>query len=161
MGSRRRPRDERGIAVVEMALVLPLAMALLLGIFTSGSAYFKKISLVDSTRDGARYGASLKVGNLSLADWRQAVRNRVAELSGGQLEAADVCAELVNPRLQPLDTSCGVSYPSGAASDPSFIKPASVVKVSVAKVTKLEFIFFSTSPTLSAKVAARYERDII
>ena len=159
MDVRRRARDEGGIAVVEMALVLPLAMALLLGIFTGGSAYFKKISLVDSARDGARYGASLKVPGTGLADWRSAVRNRVAALSGGQLAASDVCAALVRPTG--FDLSCGVADPSGAASDPSFLTPASLVKVSVNKPTKLEFIFFSTSATLSTKVAARYERDII
>lgn len=157
MGQRRN--DERGSVLVEMALVLPLAFAILLGIFTGGSAYFKKISLVDATRDGARYGASLKVPLGGLAEWRQAVRGRVAALSGGQVQASEVCAELVVPTG--LNTACGVTDPAGAASDPSILTPASLVKVSVSKVTKLEFIFFTSSPTVSAKIAARYERDIL
>jgi Flp pilus assembly protein TadG len=145
--------------MVEMALLLPLAMALLLGIFTGGSAYFKKISLVDATRDGARYGASLKIPSAGVADWRLAVQNRVAQLSGGQVSASEVCADLVVPTG--ANVSCGVTDPAGAASDPTALAPASLVKVSVSKVAKLEFMFFSTSPTVSAKVAARYERDII
>ena len=160
MGRRpARARDEGGNALVEMAVVLPLAMALLLGIFTGGSAYFKKISLVDAARDGARYGASLKVPVGGIEAWRQAVRERVAELSGGQLSASQVCADLVVPT--DTNTACGVADPKGASTDPTVFLPASVVKVGVSKPTKLEFMFFSVTPTLSAKVAARYERNII
>ena len=147
--------------MVELALILPLVMALLLGIFTGGSAYFKKISLVDAARDGARYGASLKHDAASggLAQWRQNVKNRVVAVSGGQLTLADVCAELVTPTGS--DATCGVGDPAGAAADPSALAPASLVKVSVAKATKLEFVFFTATPTLTAKVVARYERDIL
>ena len=155
----RRTRDERGSSLVEMALVLPLTMALLLGVFTGGSAYVRKISLVDAAREGARYGASLKVPATGINGWRQAVASRVVELSGGELTVADVCTDLVVPTGS--NTACGVTDPAGAASDPSSLTPASVVKVSVTKPTKLEFMFFTTTPTLSAKVAARYERDII
>ncbi len=136
-------------------------MALLLGIFTGGSAYFQKISLVDAVRDGARYGASLKHDAASggLAQWRQNVKNRVVELSGGQVTAAQVCAELVTPTG--AETSCGVADPAGAASDPTVLAPASLVKVSVSKPTKLEFVFFTSTPTVTAKAVARYERDIL
>ena len=152
-------RTERGTALVEFALVLPLAFSILLGVFTGGHAYFQKISLVDAARDGARYGASLKVQNNNVNEWRQAVKNRVAALSGGQVTAAQVCAELVKPTG--LNTACGVADPQGAASDPTSLTPASIVKVSVSKAARIEFIFFSTSPTIASKVAARYERDIL
>jgi Flp pilus assembly protein TadG len=153
--------DERGTGLVELALILPLIMALLLGIFTGGSAYFQKISLVDAAREGARYGASLKsdVTGGGLATWTLNVQNRVVALSGGQVTAADVCAALVKPTG--ADTTCGVSDPSGASTDPTSLTPASVVKVSVAKVAKIEFIFFTANPTLTAKVASRYERDLV
>jgi len=150
---------ERGTSLVEMAMVLPLVMAMFLGIFTGGYAYFQKISLVDAARDGARYGASLKVPVGGVEAWRQAVKDRVAELSGGQVVAADVCTDLVVPTG--TNTSCGVNDPAGASTDPSALAPASVVKVSVAKSVRIEFIFHTLTPTLSAKIAARYERDIL
>jgi len=156
----RRSRDERGVAMVEMALVLPLAMAVLLGIFTGGNAYFRKISLVDAARDGARYGASLKVPVGGINAWRAAVAGRVAELSGGEVAAIDVCVDLVVPTPVP-NTACGVTDPTDAYKDPSVLTPASIVKVAVSKASKLEFIFFTTTPTLSAKIAARYERDLL
>jgi len=154
-----RRDDQRGNALVEMAMVLPLAMAMLLGIFTGGNAYFQKISMVDAARDGARYGASLKVPVGGITAWRQAVQDRVVQLAGGQLVAADVCADLVVPTG--VNVACGVSDPAGASTDPSVLTPASVVKVSVVKATKVEFIFYTSNPTLSARVAARYERDIL
>jgi Flp pilus assembly protein TadG len=155
-----RPKvDQRGAALAEVALVVPLAMALLLGIFTGGSAYFKKISLVDAARDGARFGASLQVPAGGLGPWRQAVKDRVAQLSGGQVTASDVCAELVVPTN--TNMACGVADPAGASTDPNAATPASIVKVGVSKETKLEFMFFTMTPTLSAKIAARYERDTV
>ncbi len=158
-GSRRK--DERGSGLVELAMVLPLAMSLLLGLFTGGHAYFQKISLVDAVRDGARYGASLKHDAASggIAQWRQNVKNRVVELSDGHLTVADVCAELVTPTGS--NTTCGIGDPTGSASDPTVLAPASLVKVSVAKVTNMEFVFFTATPTLTAKAVARYERDIL
>jgi|SRR5919202_443172 Flp pilus assembly protein TadG len=157
----RRARGERGTGTVELALILPVVIALLLGIFTGGSAYFKKISLVDAARDGARYGASLKSDAASggIGQWRQNVKARVVELSGGQLSLADVCADLVTPTGS--NTTCGVSDPPGAATDPTVLAPASLVKVSVTKATTLQFVFFTSTPTLTAKVVARYERDIL
>jgi Flp pilus assembly protein TadG len=142
-----------------MALVLPLALAMLLGIFTGGNAYFQKISLVDAARDGARYGASLKVPAGGVSVWKQAVQDRVVQLSGGQATSVNVCVDLVVPTG--ANTSCGVSDPSGASTDPSALTPASVVKVAVTKASRIEFIFFTSNPTLSAKIAARYERDIL
>lgn len=159
MDDRTHRRDERGNGLVEMALVLPVAMCFLLGILTGGQAYFQKISLVDAAREGARYGASLKIPTASTADWKLAVQNRVASLSGGEITAAEVCVDLVRPTGS--NTACGVNDPQGAASDPTSTLPASVVKVSVSKQTRIDFFFFTTNPTLTSKVAARYERDLL
>lgn len=153
---------ERGAALIEFALLLPLVMALLLGIFTGGFAYFQKISLADAAREGARYGASLKHDGTpgGITAWESSVEARVIELSGGQLDAADVCVKLVTP-TNTADSTCGVDNPAGAASDPTALAPASLVKVSATKVATIEAIFFTASPTLSAEVVARYERDIV
>ena len=150
--------------MIEFALLLPLVMALLLGLFTGGFAYFQKISLVDAAREGARYGASLKHDGTSsgIEALELQVEARVVELSGGQLSADDVCVQLVTPTgsSDPV-SNCGVTDPPGAASDPTALAPASLVKVSATKVANIEAIFFTASPTLSAKVVARYERDIV
>ncbi|HEV2809231.1 MAG TPA: TadE family protein [Acidimicrobiales bacterium] len=156
-----RKAGERGAAMVEFALLLPLVMSLLLGIVTGGHAYFQKISIVDAAREGARYGASLKYDAASggLATWEANVKERVVQLSGGQLSAANVCVQLVTPTGANLQ--CGVGDPPGSASDPTLLAPARLVKVSATKVATIETIFFTSNPTLSAKVVARYERDLV
>lgn len=153
-----RKRDERGLAIVELALVLPVLACVLLGTFTGGSAYFQKISIVDAVREGARYGASLP-NDYGLAAWEQNVKARVLQLSGGLVTAADICVALVTPTGS--NTVCGVSDPPGASADPTVLAPASLVKVSVSRAVKIEFFFFTMTPTLAAKAVARFERDIV
>ena len=162
MNRQRHPRgDERGAALVEFALLLPLVMAVLLGMVTGGHAYFQKISLVDAAREGARYGASLKYDAASggLASWETSVKERVVQLSGGQLSAANVCVKLVTPTG--ANFGCGVGDPPGSERDPTVLAPAKLVKVSATKVATIETIFFTSHPTLSAEVVARYERDLV
>jgi Flp pilus assembly protein TadG len=53
--SRRVQRaDDRGAALVEMAIMLPILVLLLFGIFEFGRAYNAKITLTHATREGVR-----------------------------------------------------------------------------------------------------------
>ena len=52
-----RTRSERGQTAVEFALVIPVMLLFLLGIFQIGQTYFNKEALQTSARDGARAGA--------------------------------------------------------------------------------------------------------
>lgn len=54
----RRP-DERGAALVEFALILPVFMMLVLGMFSGGLAYNQKLSLTGASREASRYAATL------------------------------------------------------------------------------------------------------
>ncbi len=54
---RKTGSRERGQAVVEMALVLPILLLLLLGIVQFGSVFRDYIALTDATRVGARQGS--------------------------------------------------------------------------------------------------------
>lgn len=139
---------------MEFALPLPLVFALFLGIFSGGATYFRKISVADGVREGGRYGASLVVATApgGAIAWENQVKQRVVDLSGQELSVADVCAKLVFPSG---GTECGVADPPGASLEAS----VHVVKVSAAKPSRIEFVFFSRTVTLSSAVAARYERD--
>jgi Flp pilus assembly protein TadG len=59
---RQRPR-ERGQAVVEFALILPIILFLVLGMTEMGFAISHDTSLVTATREGARVGAALRNGH--------------------------------------------------------------------------------------------------
>ena len=54
-----RRRQERGAALVEMALVLPLLIMLLLGIFAAARGWQVHNVLDHAAREAARYGATL------------------------------------------------------------------------------------------------------
>ena len=149
---RHRFGSERGSVFLEFAIVMPLLMALVLGIYTGGLAYTNKISLVESVREGARYGASRLVGTDSVTTWETSVRNRVVSASGGDVAFDDVCVKFVLPTG---GSDCGISDPPGASNEPS----VHLVKVSATKQSKIEFFFFTSEPLLRGKIVARFERD--
>ena len=55
----RRHGVERGAALVEFALILPVFMILVLGTFTGAIAYNQKLDLAHAANEGARYGGTL------------------------------------------------------------------------------------------------------
>jgi len=149
-----RLRSERGAIFLEFAVILPLLMAVILGIFTGGQAYSDKISVMEAVREGARYGASLPMGSGAgaVATWESSVANRVVAASGGDIALADVCVRWVLPSTT---VHCGLADPAGATNEPA----VHLVKVSATKPAKMEFFFFSTTTTLTGGLVARFERD--
>ena len=69
-------REERGAAIVEMALVLPLLLALLMGILVYG----QYIMLAHNVQQAANDGARASIVGLDAAD-RSAVANRAVARS--------------------------------------------------------------------------------
>lgn len=53
----QRGRNERGAAVVEFALILPILVLFVFGIVEFGRAYSARIQLTAAVREGARAGA--------------------------------------------------------------------------------------------------------
>lgn len=139
---------------LEFAVVLPLLLSIVLGIFTGGMAYTSKIGVVEAVREGARYGASMELatGAGAIAALEESVRNRVIDASAGEIAPADVCVKFVLP-TGALD--CGLPDPQGAANEPS----VHLVKVSATKPSKVEFFFFTRDLVLRGQLVARYERD--
>ena len=61
----RRRNGARGQGLVEFAVLVPVFFLLLLGMLEFGLAYTHDQTLAYATREGARTGASLGVGNSS------------------------------------------------------------------------------------------------
>ena len=82
---RRRLRNpgnsESGQAIVEFAMVLPILMALLLGILQFGIVFNNYITLTDATRAGARKAAVSRFLNDNGASAKQAVQDSAAGLN--------------------------------------------------------------------------------
>ena len=66
MASARRSQDgERGQAVVEFALILPLFIIVLMAALEFGSAFDHRTAMAYAVREGARVGAALGAGGTS------------------------------------------------------------------------------------------------
>lgn len=160
--SRWRHGGERGAALVEFALILPVLASLLLGTVTGGAAYHRKITMTDAVREGSRFGATLN----DAAGFGTSVRDRTVQLSAAELTNNDVCVQLV--RAGSPDTVVRSYYPSGGGSCPANFGSAPetptmasgycVVKVWAHRTSTLQAFFFSRPVELTAKSVAAYER---
>jgi Flp pilus assembly protein TadG len=81
-------RDERGQAMTEMALVLPILTALLLAIFEFGILFNNHITLTDATRAGARKAAVARFVGDSGTSATAAVRAAASNLDQAKLSVS-------------------------------------------------------------------------
>ncbi len=154
---------ERGAALVELALILPIATSLVLGVASGAMAYNRKLSVTDAVREGSRLGATLVPASVAPPDtWLSTVRSRTVELSGGQLSSGEVCVKLVREAgatdADVLTSSCPISMTADEPVTPAnLVTGDCVVKVWGQRGDRLQAGFFSTNLTLKAKAVSRYE----
>src|SRR5690606_9647906 len=106
-GVDRRVAHERGAALVEMALILPLLLMLLLGIVSAGLAYNHQLALTHATREAGRHAATLPVDSMS--NWLATVEARVISDATGSLDTGTpgryTCVAYVHPNGATSDDS--------------------------------------------------------
>jgi Flp pilus assembly protein TadG len=143
-GSRRT--GEGGAVLIEAAIVMPILIMLVLGIWSVGRAYNIYLTIDHAAREAARYGAV----DADDASWRVEVRSKaIAEAAPSlALAGADVCAALVDgPAGNPGDCL-------DSTDDPRTEKRAQVV---ITKQVPLDFLFFNMNVTLHARAVSRWE----
>ena len=151
--------SERGAALVEFALVLPLVVSLILGLVSGGAAYNRKLSMSGAVREGSRFGATLD----GSANWATYVQSRTAELSTGDLTTNNVCVALVIAASNTVVPGPGYSASGStcssvaAPSPPATATTGCVVKIWAARGDQLQALFFTSNLTLTARSVARYE----
>jgi len=64
----RRKYRSRGVAALEFGLILPLLMALLLGIIDYGYVFFVRLNMTNAAREGARVGVTRQDPPLASSD---------------------------------------------------------------------------------------------
>ena len=159
--------------MVEFALVLPIFMALVLGMFTGGIAYNQKLSMTNAAREGSRYAATLPViSTAPMSDWLDSVAIVAADAASGELAAGTpgrvVCVAYVHPdgttagdqTAKRVETASGTTY-SYASTDRCFAdgRPNSErrVQVELRRDTRIEAIIYSSDLTLTSSSVARFE----
>jgi Flp pilus assembly protein TadG len=147
--SARRDR-ERGAALVEMALVTPLLILLLFGIWSVARAYNVKNTMDHAVREGARFGATIDPWDANSDDAVLAVIE--AELSASAISPASItvgCIELVEEG----DDGCSID-----GTDQVVGAPADQVVVNIRfEDYPLNFIFFDLDVDFASQAISRHE----
>ena len=163
--------------MVEFALVLPLLVCLLLGIFTGGIALNQKAAVSSGVREGSRYGATLPVasssctsGSQTMACWLSEVADVTVEASEDALDTGapdmEVCIAYVHPAgtdatdrtTRLVRTSSGDSVTTGSTCF-SDGRPSDERRVQVAGSRRgsIEFFFGTATPTLATDSVTKFE----
>jgi len=157
--------------LIEFALVLPVLMAFLLGTITIGIAYNRSISMNNSTRETARYGALLPVDS-DLSAWLNTVADvAIAGATGDLGPSVDgqyICVAYVYPdgtetedRTSRLEETLGTRVETVGSTCFSDGRPNSERRVQLVlrRRTDLEAVVYSQTITLSSESVARFERS--
>lgn len=166
---RRSDGRERGAALVEFALILPLVLMLAFGILTAGMVYNHKIDLTHAAREGARYGATLpqlqctgSPNPCGSSNWAEVVQSVVVERAFGTVTASQVCVALVtgNPGAV-LASGFSVNSPNSDGTCYSDGNGDSGKRVQVA-ITKtgdsIDGVLFKMPVTLNSQATAKFEQ---
>ena len=169
---RRVERGERGAALVEFALILPIFMTLVLGMFSGGQAYDRKLQMTHASREGARYGASLAEDEIFTAPstWATTVRDVVVERSAGELTNDQVCVALVAGAG--LGTATAADYAwkgsnsggdlgalTGCYNDGTTDPSDKRVQILTRRSAEIDALFFTIPITLRSEAAAFHESE--
>lgn len=162
---RRRGGDDSGASLVEFALVLPVFMMLLLGMFTGGLTYSRKLSIAQAAREGARYGATLPItASLPTDAWLAQVGNLTIASSDGELRSdrpgrvvcvAYVPASGTPRRWRALGTATPVLENLHCIDNDG--RSETRVQVVGERTSRFEALVFSRELTLRSHAVARFE----
>lgn len=110
-GAVRRMR-ERGAAAVEFALVLPVLLAVLMGVVEMGLALYDKAVLTHASREGARAGIVLRSPKLSTGEITAIVlqRAQASLISLRPTSAPQVTVLQSSPAAYPNTLQVSVQY---------------------------------------------------
>jgi len=141
-------RDDRGAALVEAAIVMPLLLMLTLGIWTTARAWNVHNVLDHAAREAARFGAVNQPFNPA----------EVLTVAQGEVTAASIDWTLITTTCTNLVPA--VPSAAGDCIDDPAVDPTSDERVQVVlryPNYQLDFIFFSINIDLQAQAVSRRE----
>lgn len=89
-------KSEKGQALVEFALVLPILLMLLCGIIDFGWLYYNQITLNNAAREGARYAV---IHYDPSTDWKEASENRMINNMVGVNSATAIVSDPIGQQI--------------------------------------------------------------
>ena len=156
----RRADGERGTAVIEFALILPLLMCIILGMFTGGVLANRQIEITHAAREGARYGSMVPVSDSFLSGtWATNVRDVVVALpttNSRPTRSASPSSTVTFRSPSPTPTPPRLTT-RPASTTPAITRPGAGSRCQAATTGRLEAFFFTRTVDLAATVTSRYE----
>lgn len=121
----RRRRDERGAALVELVLVVPVLLLLVVGIAEFGLGWKDSLTVANAMRAGARVGSSAANGRTADYEILQSIRAATASLPDGTIEQVVVYrADGVDGEI-PLTCAQGTPGPTcNVYTEADLVRPA-------------------------------------
>lgn len=170
-GSRRSGSrsDERGVALVEFALILPVLTMLIFALITGGIAYDRNLGISYSAQQTARFASTLPLSSYaSTDDWLDAVHQRVVDTSEGHLvqdaPGRNICVAYVDPdggatRSRTVTVSDGSVARNATTCFADGLPSSEVrVQVSLSRADEIDLVLFGgVDLTLSKDVITRFE----
>lgn len=158
MSARRRTRGETGAVALEFALIVPLFIALLMGVVTTAMAYFDDTSATNAVREAARYGST---ADITQSTWASSVRTWLRSTyfnSSATVTDAQVCVDLVKSDgtvvTSVMGSDCGT-----APTVPTMASGTCVVRVWMRRPESITPIVSSAlNFSISARSVALYAR---
>jgi Flp pilus assembly protein TadG len=148
---RDRRRDERGVALVEFALVLPLLVLICLGTVDFGRAYARWNSVKNAAREGAAY-AQLHPGRVSNTGATCANPNNIEWHVHNESDVVNTFAVAVTRADGTTVSGCNSgSVPASGST----IKVKATTTMSI--ITPFVSAVLGGDPTISASVAVRVQ----
>ena len=136
-------KQERGAALIEAAIVMPLLLALVFGIWTIARAYNVRNTMEHAVREGVRFGATE-------LPWDGTSDDQVRDVIDSELGSSSIAAALVN-------TLC-IDMNSGPCSFGATAQGYDQVAVRIQYPNyPLNFLFFTTTVNLTVEAVGRYE----
>ena len=159
----RASLDESGASLVEFALILPVFMMLILGMFTGGLAYNRKQAVTQAGREAARYGATLPTSGLTPVQWLDQVESIVESSADGELGSnatgRSVCIALVSGGAVSSRQLTGLAVSYGTTTCFNDGRPLTEARVQVvaSRTSNFEALLFSRNLTLQTQAVSRFE----
>ncbi len=169
----RRGTGDRGAAVVEFALVLPVVMVLMLGMITGATAWNQSQSIGHGGQVGARWAATLPLPGSTddMDDWLDLVIDRSIAASAGTMDAGvegrTVCVAYVDPNGASADKTVSRRMAADGVRTAGTTEcfsdgqgaTAKRIQVVMERAGFIDIGFHRRSLTLQREIVFRYEAD--
>lgn len=163
----RESDRQRGAALVEFALILPVLSMLLIGMLTGGLVMNRRMAISQASREGARYGATVPSDQCTPTSacggrtWAQQVQSVAVSRAGGAVDASTVCVALVEgPGSAPVPLSA--DHTTNSTLTPCYVDNSADtgqrVQVVIRFTDKIQAVVTNIPVNVTAKSTSRLEQ---